>query len=65
MKIVKSGACNGKTAYLVNEKVGKSFVLYGSILFDGEDWIVRKENGRIDRFETLAEAKNEVQKWVA
>lgn len=37
--------------------------IIGKILPDEDGWMTRHFRGRIDRFDTLADAKSEVRKW--
>lgn len=62
VRIVTNGKENGKTAYLVKRKFVGMWMTCSSIVFDGDGWAVHKTSGRIDRFETLREAKDEAIK---
>lgn len=61
IRFVRNGKENGKTAYLAQRKLAGQVMTIGSILFDGQDWMIRR-GGRTDRFGTLQEAKNEMRK---
>jgi hypothetical protein len=60
VKVVRNGAENGRSAYLAKCRALGKWMTFATIVFDGGDWIVRKlATGRIDRFATLREAKDE------
>ena len=55
----RNGTENGKSAYLVQRRAVGTWMTGGSIVHDGEDWVLRYSvSGRIERFKTLAEAKD-------
>lgn len=58
-----NGKENGKTAYLVKKPFAGTKIRVGSIVFDGEDWILRAGTSRVDRFGKLKEAKEEAMKF--
>jgi hypothetical protein len=65
VKFQRSGKNCGKTAYDVID--GKRGILVGQIQFDGTDWVHCKlnhllEKGRVTRWATLSEAKDEAMK---
>jgi len=62
IKFEKNGEENGKTAWLVKQSFAGRWLVAASIVFDGQDWVLRSGAGRIDRFETLREAKEEALK---
>jgi hypothetical protein len=64
IRIITNGKENGKRAYLAQTKWIGKYITFASIVFDGEDWLVRRNGGRIDRFKKLSEARNEVLKGV-
>jgi hypothetical protein len=62
VKFERNGQENGKTAYLVKRGLAGIGITVSTIVFDGEDWVVHHKSGRIDRFATLREAKDEAIK---
>lgn len=63
IRFEKNGAENGKTAFLVHRRLVGSWTAVASILWDGRDWTLNAlANGRIDRFASLADAKDEARK---
>jgi hypothetical protein len=65
IKFQRSGKSCGKTAYDVIDRNRKTLV--GQIQFDGVDWVHFKigpllEKGRVTRWATLSEAKDEAMK---
>jgi hypothetical protein len=65
IKFQRSGKSGGKTAYDVIDS--KREILVGQIQFDGTDWVHCKvgpllEKGRVTRWATLSEAKDEALK---
>jgi hypothetical protein len=63
IRFVTNGKENGKTAYLAKKQALGGWMTTASIVFDGESWVVRRmSSDRIDRFEKLCEAKDEVLK---
>jgi len=61
VRFERNGKENGKSAYLVKSRIAGMWITIASIVFDGEDWVHHK-SGRIDRFATLREAKDEAIK---
>ena len=58
-RFVRNGTENGKGAYLVQRKAAGAWMTIGTIVHDGADWVLRYSgSGRIERYETLAEAKD-------
>jgi hypothetical protein len=67
VKFERNGQENGKTAYLVKRRIAGMWITTSTIAFDGDGWAVYQqslsfERGRIDRFATLREAKDEAIK---
>lgn len=62
VKFEHNGKENGKTACLVKRRLVGTWITVSSIVFDGEDWVLHHKSGRIDRFATLREAKDEALK---
>jgi len=63
VRFVMNGKENGKTAFLARSGFAGRWITFASIVFDGENWVVRKlSTGRIDRFAKLREAKDEAIK---
>lgn len=62
VKFERNGKENGKTAYLVKRGIAGLWITCSTIVFDGDDWEVHHKSGRIDRFATLREAKDEAIK---
>jgi hypothetical protein len=62
VKFDRNGKENGKTAYLVKHVLAGIGITVSTIVFDGDDWVVHHKSGRIDRFATLREAKDEAIK---
>ena len=63
IRFQKNGIENGKTAYFASRRAAGMWITNASILWDGEDWtVIRSGSGRIDRFERLADAKDELRK---
>lgn len=61
--IEKNGKENGKTAFLASKKFAGTRITFASIIFEDGEWVVRRHNsGRIDHFEKLFEARDEVLK---
>jgi hypothetical protein len=59
LRFVRNGAENGKCACLVQRKAAGTWITIGSVVHDGEDWVLRYlPSGRIERYETLSEAKD-------
>jgi hypothetical protein len=57
------GKENGKTVYHALKKFSGRWYSFASISFDGEGWVLRHlPYGRVDRFATLREAKDEALK---
>ncbi|MHB1814531.1 MAG: hypothetical protein ACYCUE_06845 [Steroidobacteraceae bacterium] len=55
----RNGAENGRSAYLMQRKVAGSWITIGTVVYEEEDWVLRySSSGRIERYETLAEAKD-------
>ena len=55
----RNGVENGKGAYLAQRKMAGAWMTIGTIVHDGKDWVLRySSSGRIERYETLAEAKD-------
>ncbi|MGC8519775.1 MAG: hypothetical protein ACP5P4_14830 [Steroidobacteraceae bacterium] len=58
-RFVRNDTENGKSAYLMQRKAAGAWMTIGSIVFEDEDWVLRYSvSGRIERYETLAEAKD-------
>ena len=50
---------NGKSAYLMQRKLAGAWITIGTVVYEEEDWVLRYlSSGRIERYETLAEAKD-------
>lgn len=69
LKFKRNGKENGKTAYLVQRKVAGMWFPVASITFDGMEWVHCKlnhlhEKGRVTRWATLSEAKEEAFKAI-
>lgn len=62
IKFVRSENQNGHSAYLVNDLRDGSCVTMGTIVHDGNYWLLRWNSGRVERHATLAEAKNDALK---
>lgn len=55
----RNGTENGKCAYLAQRKTAGTWMTTGTIVHNGEDWVLRySSSGRIERYETLSEAKD-------
>ena len=55
-----NGKHNGKTSYLAFKSGGYLQAPFASITFEDVEWIYRRlPNGRVERFDRLAQAKNE------
>lgn len=61
-KFVRNGVENGRTAWMFQRKKLGSWMTYGFILWSGTDWLLRTGISRIERFDTLREAKLEAIK---
>lgn len=58
-----NGHENGKPAYLAQRRAVGTKVTFASIVFDGREWLLKKlPNGRVDRFDTAKDAKEEARK---
>jgi len=58
-RFVRNGIENGKCAYLMQRKAAGSWLTIGTVVCEEEDWVLRySSSGRIERYETLAEAKD-------
>jgi|HigsolmetaGSP11D_1036233.scaffolds.fasta_scaffold00217_7 hypothetical protein len=62
VRFVTNGKENGKTAYLVKQGFAGMWITFATIVFDGDSWGVHKQSGRVDRFATLREAKDDAIK---
>lgn len=62
VKFEDAGKENGKSSFSVKRRISDNWIDAGSIFFQNEDWILLHKTGRIDRFETLAEARSEAAK---
>lgn len=62
IRFIRNGEENGKSAYLVRRKAVGQQITVGSIVFDGQDWVMRSAQGRVGRFAKLADAKEEALK---
>jgi len=57
------GKVNGKQVWLVQKAAKPSPETVATISFDGCEWLLRYErSGRIERFDTVAQAKDEARK---
>ena len=58
-RFVRNGTENGKSAYLMQRKAAGAWITIGTVVYEAEDWVLRYcSSGRIERYETLAEAKD-------
>ncbi len=62
-RCVRNGTENGKCAYLMQRKLAGAWITIGTVVYEEEDWVLRySSSGRIERYETLAEAKDAAPK---
>ena len=55
----RNGTENGKCAYLAQRRMAGTWMTTGTVVHNGEDWVLRySSSGRIERYETLSEAKD-------
>jgi hypothetical protein len=62
IRLILNGRENGKRAYLARKKALGGLMTFASVCWNGQDWEVRRHSGRIDRFGSFGDAKDEVLK---
>ena len=62
VQFMRNGSENNRSAWLVRKRLAGHTITVATIVWSGDEWILRSGAGRIDRFDRLPEAKDEARK---